>query len=57
MSRLRVHSFAISLDGYGAGPNHDLANPLGVFSLRIHARSELSQEGGERVHRQVAGVG
>jgi len=30
MSRLRVQSFAISLDGYGAGPNQDLQNPLGV---------------------------
>ena len=23
MSRLRVHAFAISLDGYGAGPGQD----------------------------------
>lgn len=30
MSRLKVLSFAISLDGYGAGPDQDLANPLGV---------------------------
>ena len=30
MSRVRVHSFAISLDGYGAGPRQDLQNPLGV---------------------------
>jgi dihydrofolate reductase len=30
MSKLRVHGFGISLDGYGAGPNQDLANPLGV---------------------------
>ena len=30
MSKLRVQSFAISIDGYGAGPNQDLANPLGV---------------------------
>jgi hypothetical protein len=29
MSRLRVHCFAISLDGYGAGPNQDVNNPLG----------------------------
>ena len=27
---LRVASFAISVDGYGAGPNQDLQNPLGV---------------------------
>lgn len=30
MSKLRVQSFAISLDGDGAGPNQDLQNPLGV---------------------------
>lgn len=30
MSKLRVQSFAISIDGYGAGPNQDLLNPLGV---------------------------
>ena len=29
MSRLRVESFSLSLDGYGAGPNQDLKNPLG----------------------------
>ena len=29
MSRLRVHAFAISLDGYGAGPGQDRDNPLG----------------------------
>jgi dihydrofolate reductase len=30
MSRLLVQSFSVSIDGYGAGPNQDLANPLGV---------------------------
>ncbi len=30
MPKLRVQSFAISLDGYGAGPNQDLQHPLGV---------------------------
>jgi dihydrofolate reductase len=30
MSKLRVHCFGVSLDGYGAGPNQDLQNPLGV---------------------------
>jgi dihydrofolate reductase len=35
MSKLRVHSFSISVDGYGAGPNQDLENPLGVGGLRV----------------------
>ncbi len=30
MSKLRVQSFAVSMDGYGAGPHQDLQNPLGV---------------------------
>lgn len=30
MSKLRVKSFAVSLDGYGAGPDQSLENPLGV---------------------------
>jgi dihydrofolate reductase len=36
MSRLRVHCFAISLDGYGAGPNQDRDNPLGVGGPALH---------------------
>ena len=36
MSRLRVHSFAISIDGYGAGPNQSLENPLGVGGVALH---------------------
>ena len=38
MLKLRVHSFAISLDGYGAGPRQDLENPLGVGGLALHER-------------------
>jgi len=30
MSKLRVQCFAVSLDGYGAGPDQNLENPLGV---------------------------
>ena len=30
VSKLRVQCFAISVDGYGAGPNQDLQHPLGV---------------------------
>ena len=29
MSRLRVNCFSVSLDGYGAGPDQSLENPLG----------------------------
>lgn len=30
MPRLIVHSFTISLDGYGAGPNQSKETPLGA---------------------------
>jgi dihydrofolate reductase len=36
MSKLRVHCFAISIDGYGAGPDQDLENPLGVGGVALH---------------------
>jgi dihydrofolate reductase len=36
MPKLRVHNFSISLDGYGAGPNQDIDNPLGVEGLALH---------------------
>jgi len=55
MSKLRVQSFAISLDGYSAGPRQDLQNPLGVRGHEImqwfmHTRfwrRMQGQEGGE----------
>jgi dihydrofolate reductase len=34
--KLKVSSFSLSLDGYGAGPNQSLENPLGVGGTRLH---------------------
>jgi dihydrofolate reductase len=36
MTRVRVESFTISLDGYGAGPGQDIDNPLGVGGTDLH---------------------
>ena len=36
MTRIRVEGFTISLDGYGAGPDQDLTNPLGVGGPDLH---------------------
>ena len=36
MTRLIVHSFTISLDGYGAGPGQSVENPLGVGGEDLH---------------------
>ena len=36
MSRVRVASFSISIDGFGAGPDQSLAHPLGVGGEALH---------------------
>ncbi|HOY79814.1 MAG TPA: dihydrofolate reductase family protein [Hyphomonadaceae bacterium] len=36
MSKLRVNCFSISLDGFGAGPNQSLENPLGEGGPQLH---------------------
>src|SRR5690349_19315852 len=36
MSRLRVNAFSISIDGYGAGPDQALENPMGVGGMALH---------------------
>lgn len=37
MSKLRIHCFALSFDGYGAGRDQSLENPLGVGGEALHA--------------------
>jgi dihydrofolate reductase len=49
-----VNAFGLSLDGYGAGPDQDLANPMGVGGMALHQwvfgtrffRQMTGQEGG-----------
>ena len=36
MTRVRVHNFTISLDGYGAGPRQTLESPLGEGGENLH---------------------
>ncbi len=36
MTRVRVQGFTISLDGYGAGPNQNIDNPLGIGGRELH---------------------
>ncbi|AMO25047.1 dihydrofolate reductase family protein [Ramlibacter solisilvae] len=55
MSQLRVQSFTLSLDGFGAGPDQGLQNPLGVggremMDWMLHTREWRKmhgQDGGE----------
>ena len=35
MPKLRVESFSVSLDGFSAGPDQDLENPLGVRGFEL----------------------
>src|SRR5690349_18332941 len=55
MAKLRIHNFSISLDGYGAGPNQSLDDPLGVggtllhgwaFATKTFRETVLGQQGG-----------
>jgi dihydrofolate reductase len=36
MTRVRVESFTVSLDGFGAGPRQDIDHPLGVGGTDLH---------------------
>src|SRR5947207_3192581 len=55
MSKLRVASFSVSLDGYGAGPAQSLDDPLGVGGMGLHEwafatrmfRRMFGQDGGD----------
>jgi len=52
--KLRVHSIAVSLDGFMAGPDQDLEHPMGVGGERLHpwvfdtrfGRRMIGQDGG-----------
>lgn len=66
MSKLRVHCFSVSIDGYAAGPHQDLEHPLGVggpalmqwfFPTRLWQRHQ-GQDGGEAgVDNEIAEQG
>lgn len=54
MSKLHVRGFSISLDGYGAGADQSIDNPLGVDGMKLHQwvvatqtfRKMFGQDGG-----------
>ena len=37
MTRVRVAGFSVSLDGFGAGPEQSLENPLGKRGRELHS--------------------
>lgn len=71
MSRVRVHNFSVSLDGYAAGPDQTLDDPIGKNGQRLHewifetrtGRRILGREGGSEgvdedfMVRGIEGIG
>jgi dihydrofolate reductase len=57
MSRLRVHNFTISVDGFGAGQNQSLSNPLGVGGMALHQWIFATRTFHERTGREGGATG
>ncbi len=57
MTKLRVESFTISLDGFGAGPDQDLNNPLGVGGSALHGWAMSTRTFQEKVFGGNGGQG
>ena len=72
MSKLRVHCFGVSVDGFGAGPIQSLEEPLGVggenlhewfFPTRVFQKMVQGKDGGttgvdnDFAERSFAGIG
>jgi dihydrofolate reductase len=71
MPKLRVHNYAVSLDGYAAGPDQSLEDPMGVGGQRLHEwvfetrfdREMIGKSGGDTgvaddfLHAGVEGIG
>jgi dihydrofolate reductase len=71
MTKVRVAGFSISLDGFGAGPDQSLENPLGKRGLELHQwmfgtrmfRAMIGKDGGSDgvdeayAHRSMNGFG
>ena len=71
MAKLRVHNLAMSIDGYVAGPDQSVDDPLGVGGERLHewvfttrfGREMIGEEGGadgldqDMLERGVDGIG
>jgi dihydrofolate reductase len=54
MAKVRVHNFSVSLDGYAAGPDQNLDNPLGIGGERLH-ECAFATRSGRQVHRLEGG--
>ena len=50
MTKVRVHTISVSLDGYMAGPHQNLYNPIGEGG---RLRMDLRNESGSRDARSI----
>jgi len=66
MSKVRVQSFSVSLDGFGAGPSQSLEHPLGVngpdlmewfFPTRVFRRMQGESDGETGIDNEIAEKG
>jgi len=55
MGKVRVSSFSVSLEGFGAGPRQNLQNPLGVYGLELHTWFQKT-EVFKKMHDQSGGT-
>jgi dihydrofolate reductase len=66
MSKVKVQSFAVSIDGFAAGPHQDLQNPLGIrgpelmewfFHSRVWRKMHGQSDGEIGIDNQIAEQG
>jgi dihydrofolate reductase len=66
MSKVRVASFSVSIDGFGAGPHQDLQNPLGLrgpemfswfFQTDVFKKMYGQESGSTGIDNQMAAQG
>jgi dihydrofolate reductase len=55
MSKVRVASFAVSIDGFGAGPDQSLEHPLGIGGVALHEWAFPTRTLRQRVFGQSGG--
>ncbi len=54
MPKLRVHNYCMSIDGFVAGPDQSLENPMGVGGMKLH-EWVFETEGGRQMIGQTGG--
>jgi dihydrofolate reductase len=56
-SKLRIHNFAVSLDGYGAGPDQSVEHPLGVGGEGLHEWMMATRTGHQMMGKEGGSTG